>query len=341
MASEPLVRRRTGRWALGVGALLASGIAAAQSTDFIQWDRNYRSRGDWTAQQFTVTASRATFRLRAATDYRADTFVFAPSELRRFQRNQSVRAWGMDNEFGTMTLTLPRGTYYLGTRNQVSGRNRIRVEFDFLLNVPGSRFVGWGIADAGYVPVDGGWWYHTFRVERGIRNFMDGCTTGIETYIIPSSDVWSFTRGDRFRYYAQYSGTATSLPGLYELRLPVGGYAIAFWNSDYWDEGPVTYDIERWSGGSSRAPMGLSTAAGGALSVGSAFSSAGVDEVRPVRDVSEMLFGRQASATGLVWHPGRNAVNRGGFSSFAPALPQGTPRTALNAPAVARQIAGN
>jgi hypothetical protein len=296
-------------------AASSTAISVAQSTDFIQWDRRYTRNGEWTVQRFSVTASRLSFRIRAATDLQADIIVFPPSELYRFQRNQSVRGWGMDNEFGLLTVTLNRGTYYVGTRNQVRNSNRVRLEFDTLLRVPGWRFSHYGIMDAGYVPRDGGWWVDEFQVRRNVRHYIDGATTGIETYILPSDEIDPFTDGDAFYYYPAYSGRSSTQPGLYEVRLPFGWYALAFWNSDRSRPRPVVYDEERWV--RSYAPTIQSLLSGSAVTWGPIISSPGVAEEPKQTDAARFAtdLGRSNGAT-MLRHPGfGSSIRRNAFSA--------------------------
>jgi hypothetical protein len=96
-----------------------------------------------------------------------------------------------------------------------------------------------------YVDANGGKLWHGFTVQEGFRYFVDGCNTGLSTYVIRENELGAFQNGQSFNYYSDYSGTDNAFPGLHELKLPPGTYYLAFANDNANDK-PVTYTLERW-----------------------------------------------------------------------------------------------
>ena len=262
--------------ACAVFAVVPTSAQSSIDTYFTDKHGTFSGYGGYWYQQFTLSAKR-TFVLRVAADYRADTAIIVPGQLSNFINNQGFSGYSLfDDSFGTKSVTLTAGTYYLAVRNQVSGTNTYRLELDYDIKVPADanytyKFIDNYLQGTRTVGAWGGKLWHGFTVQSGYRYFLDGCNTGLSTYVIPAHQLDAFRNNSTFTYYTSYSGNDNAYPGLHEIKLPAGSYYLAFTNSNSIGKA-VTYTMERWqrtpktSGGVPGATIDLSGAAGWAIS---------------------------------------------------------------------------
>lgn len=223
---------------------------SAVETYFIDKGGSFNGIGAYWHQQFTVGSTK-TFVLRFTSDYAADCAVFKSDQLANFVNNRSFSGYAMfDNSFGTKSVTLGPGTYYVGARAQSQTSSAYRLELDYDITVPKTAAGSWSFVDvyiqgSKYVDSNGGRIWHGFTIQSGYRYFIDGCNPGMSVYIIPAGELSAFTSGGSFQYYTSFSGTDPALPGLSELNLAPGSYYLAVHNGNAVDR-PVTYTLERW-----------------------------------------------------------------------------------------------
>jgi len=230
-------------------ALFAAQSVYAQSspdTYFIDLSRTLSRRGDYVYQEFTVSQT-TTLDLRFAMDYSADAAILLDGELSNFINNRGYRGYGIfDSVFGTKTkVTIPRGRYYAAVRSEASAANTVRFEVDYNLSLDDAYRYDWYFGDAKYVQPNGGKVWQPFTIEDGIRYFVDGCNSGVEVYVIPNSELSNFIAGRSFRYYSDFAGEDNAYPGLWELDLSPGDYALVFRNQETVAHA-VTWQAERW-----------------------------------------------------------------------------------------------
>jgi hypothetical protein len=97
-----------------------------------------------------------------------------------------------------------------------------------------------------FVVANGGYLTQAFTIQSGFRYFMDGGNSGLDTYIIPASQIANFRDNVTFNYYTDDSGIGdASQPGYYELNLAPGNYYLCFKNNEAIKKG-VVYTLERW-----------------------------------------------------------------------------------------------
>jgi hypothetical protein len=217
--------------------------AAGQSTYFADDSLTLNGVGAWRTQEFTLSR-RTTFALRFVSDYQAQCAIIPPSEIGNFRNNRAFRGWALfDRTIGTKFITLNPGRYFVGMRNMTRGGNTCRYELDYDLVVSGWRFLGFGMQSNAYVAPRGGKRWHEFVIQPGRRYYLDGANSGVQTWLIPVSELANFRAGRTFRYYPTYSGGGMDQPGLTELRLPAGRYALVFRN-DQGNAKAVTYNLE-------------------------------------------------------------------------------------------------
>ena len=236
---------------MALGLLAFSSVArSAVETYFIDKGGTFNGTGAYWHQQFTVGSTK-TFVLRFTSDYAADCAVFKSDQLTNFVNNRSFSGYAMfDNSFGTKSVTLGPGTYYVGARGQSQTSSAYRLELDYDIKVPATSTESWSFVDvyiqgSKYVDANGGRMWHGFTIQSGFRYFIDGCNPGMSVYIIPAGELSAFTSGGTFQYYTNFSGTDPALPGLSELNLAPGSYYLAVHNTNAVDR-PVTYTLERW-----------------------------------------------------------------------------------------------
>ncbi len=223
-----------------------SGEAPDNDTYFIDLDASFSQLNEYRFHSFTVTRS-ATFDLRLASDYAADAALIAASELPDFTAGRPFEGYGVfDNVFGTHpAITLGPGQYYAVVRNQVSGANTVRFEVDLQLTLDDYRWYDWYFSGARMLPANGGRLWQPFSMVTGARLFIDGCNSGLDTYVIPDSEIENFRNQREFRYYTAYGGSSRSFPGQWEIRLPPGSYWLVFRNNDATAHA-VTWQAQRW-----------------------------------------------------------------------------------------------
>ena len=231
--------------------LLGSQRAQALDTYFIDKAGTFSSTGDWWVQGFTVGTT-TTFVLRFASDYAADAAVFSTAQLSNFENNHSFTGYSvLDNKIGTSYVTLSPGTYYVGARGQTGGASTYRLELDTRVAPLSDTYNTYAYVDmplsaAKYVGANGGKLWQGFTIASGYRYFLDGCNSGLDTYVIPATELSNFTAGRGFSYFTDYSGQQdTANPGFWELNLSPGSYYLAFSNSNSISKA-VVYTMERW-----------------------------------------------------------------------------------------------
>jgi len=153
-----------------------------------------------------------------------------------------------DNKFGTQSLTLNPGSYYVGIRNTSSATsNQYGLELDYAMNIPGLSYIDTYLSQASTVGANGGKVWQPFTIQCGFRYLMDGGNSGLKTYIIPADQLAGFQNNQGFKFYTDYSSDYddTAQPGYYEVKLPAGDYYLVFSN-DTTVTKAVTYIMERW-----------------------------------------------------------------------------------------------
>lgn len=228
--------------------------ARALDTMFLEEGRSVSGLGASWMQGFTISGTK-TFVLRFASTYKADAAIISASQVSNFKNNQGFSGYGLfDDSYGTKTVTLGAGSYYLAMRSQVSGSNYLQIELDYYPEEQGYEASFSGPSGAEKVGKNGGKLWHGFTWVSGSANkaYVDGVNSGVTYWVIPASDLNAFKNGGSFSYY--YTSSLTNEPGLTWLNLPTGSYYLAFLNSDSVDQ-TVTYHlwemIPSGSGGSS------------------------------------------------------------------------------------------
>ena len=198
---------------------------------------------------FTLSRD-TTLVLRFVADYQAQAAVIPSSQLTAFQNGGSFSGYGsFDRVTGTQTFRVPAGTYYLVVRNMQSASNRYRAELDFDINLRPEQgrtftFVDLPLNAARSISA-GSRTTVSFTIQSGYRYFLDGASIGLGSYIIDGRDASAFNAGNRVDYYADYGGEDGAYPGLWELKLPPGTYALAISNAEN-KSNPIVYTMERW-----------------------------------------------------------------------------------------------
>ena len=232
---------------------MVTPVCAQEPTQFISsQNATFFSVGDSWYQEFTLSGTR-TFVLRFASDYACDAAVLQEKEKDNFINNLGFSAFASFSAgYGTKSVTLGAGTYYLCVRSRSDGENTYSVELDYDLVLADDdqytySYAGTIMNEATSVSPNGGSLTHGFTIQEGYRYFIDGCNSGMETYIIPDYEVSAFQSGSTFQYYDAYSSPEAdgSYPGLYEVKLQPGTYYLAFRNSTAIRKSTV-YIMEVW-----------------------------------------------------------------------------------------------
>lgn len=298
MISESISRKTAALIAAATFVLSATSVEAVD-TYFADQTDTFTQPNDYWYQQFTVNST-TRFVLRFTSEYLADAAVVTSGQINSFINNNSFTGYAVfDNKFGTQSVTLAAGTYYLCARNQSSGANAYRMELDYDIQVPNTAtqtysYAGIVMNGTEYVDSNGGKLWHGFTIESGYRYFIDGCNPGMDVFIIPAASLSVFQSGGTFQYYTDYSGfNDAQLPGLSELNLGPGAYYLAVVNKNGVDR-PVTYTLERWK---IQAPPSGSVEMTGA----SSWATSGNQVEIKVAKVSNKASGRSGSLRLRLW----------------------------------------
>ncbi len=190
-----------------------------------------------------------TFTLYAAADYSASIIIFDTSDLDRFLNGGSVSYYdGFSGRFGITTITLSAGEYTLGARNRVNGPNTISYELEFWTpEISGAEYYDTYFNGVESLSAGSRHW-HSFTVQSGFAYVVEGLNTGIDSYLIPESELSDFKAGRSFSYFEDYSSTNDpNQPGLHTINdLTPGTYYLAFHNSSS-ESHALVYAMYRYS----------------------------------------------------------------------------------------------
>jgi len=234
------------------GLLFLTNHVSAQNpaeTYFLQAASSFSTFGQSTSQGFTVSAN-STFTLRFTSDYACDCAVVKVSQIQAFTSNQSyTSSASFSAKFGTKNITLGPGSYYLAVRNRVASANSYSVELDkrssSYQDTSGRYTYAAALMNTSRaVPIGGKLWQQ-FTIKTGFRYFLDGCNSGVRSYVIPASEIESFKSGSSFEYFTAYSDNNKSNPGLFELKLAPGSYYFCSANETDTPR-TITYTLNAW-----------------------------------------------------------------------------------------------
>lgn len=196
-------------------------------------------------EKFSISRT-TTFAFRFSTMYKAQAAIIAESQVTAFKNMQSFSGYGIfDNVFGTKSVTLNAGIYYVAIRNTNSGQNKWSMELDEeLILPPTDRAVrnDYYLNATKSLP-DGGKTWQAFSVQAGYRYFLDGCNVNTVFFTIPESELSQFQNNQNFNSYSDYNGSDGQAPGLYEIKLNPGTYYLVSRGNG---ASSYTYTMERW-----------------------------------------------------------------------------------------------
>ena len=234
----------TGGTGGGTGATNYS--PAADSTYFQSLSTQRDSQGAVVDASFTLQTSQ-TFVFRFMSDFKAQAAVLTPDQFSAFQNQQAFSGFGLfDGQYGYHGVTLDPGTYAVAMRSNVPDNNTLQYELDLPSNIQGWTRNDYYIADSGTLAVGARRW-QPFTVQAGIRYLIDGDNSGLNSYVIPASELSNFQAGATFQYYPPYSSDSgdPSQYGFYELVLSPGDYYLAQFNPTQIGK-TWGYIMERW-----------------------------------------------------------------------------------------------
>ncbi|HEX2724070.1 MAG TPA: hypothetical protein VHM24_14225 [Gemmatimonadaceae bacterium] len=221
---------------------------ATPDTYFADGGSTLQFRG-YNTTQLTVSVT-TDFVFRFASDYQAQAAIITPAQLNNFTSFAAFSGFGLfDNTYGTKSVTLSPGTYYLAVRNTSSGDNSWRYELDKAIRLDPDQGYSFSFSSFDlqrtYQLTAGQRSTQPFTVLAGYRYFIDGCNSGLDFFIMPAVEGPKFLNGQSFQTYTPYTGTGKAHPGLWEIRLPAGDYVIGTRNIETSSHAMV-YTLERW-----------------------------------------------------------------------------------------------
>jgi hypothetical protein len=229
----------------GGGGTTPPTVTTPSTTFLASQNVNASAYGYYTTEQFTVSTT-TTFFFRLASQYNMQGAIITPSQLSNFTSMAAFTGYGIfSSQFGTQTVTLAPGTYYVAMRNTRSGANKWSWELDYSCTFPASdrvTFYDMYMSEALTYATDVKFW-RPFKIETGARYFLDGCNINTEFYIIPASELSKFQAGQSFQYYTDYYLAGGGSPGFWEIRLPVGDYVLVASGTG---QSTSTFRMERW-----------------------------------------------------------------------------------------------
>lgn len=236
----------TGGGGTGGGGGTTPPTVTTPSTTFLASQNvNASAYGYNTTQQFTLSTT-TTFYFRLASQYNVQAAIITPAQLTNFTSMAAFTGYALfNNQFGTQYITLNPGTYYVAVRNSSNVANKWSWELDYLYTFPASDRVSYYdtyLSDALTYATSNKFW-RPFKIEAGVRYFIDGCNINTEFYVIPASELSKFQMGQTFQYYTDYYLAGGGSPGFWEIRLPVGDYVLVGSGTG---QNTSTFRMDRW-----------------------------------------------------------------------------------------------
>ena len=229
----------------GGGGTTPPTVTTPSTTFLASQNVSAGSYGIVTTEQFTISTT-TTFYFRLASQYNMQAAIITPAQLSNFTSMAAFTGYGIfSNQFGMQVVTLSAGTYYVGMRNTTSGPNKWSWELDYLYTFPASDRVSFYdiyVSDALTYATNAKFW-RPFKIESGVRYFLDGCNISTEFYIIPASELSKFQAGQTFQYYTDYYLAGGGSPGFWEIRLPLGDYVLVGSGTG---QSTSTFRMDRW-----------------------------------------------------------------------------------------------
>jgi len=230
----------------GSGGNTNPATTTTPSTFFIaDQDHSVNAFGAYYTQQFSISKT-TTFSFRFSTLYKAQAAIIQEGQLSAFKNMQAFNGYGIfDNVFGTKTVTLDAGTYYVAIRNTNNGQNKWSMELDADIALPSSdratRYDYYLSENKAFA--SGGKTWQPFTVQTGYRYFLDGCNVNTDFFIIPEAELSKFQNGQSFNSYTDYNSNAGEAPGFYEVKLNAGTFYLVSRSNQV---SSYTYSMERW-----------------------------------------------------------------------------------------------
>jgi hypothetical protein len=236
----------TGGGGTGGGGGTTPPTVTTPSTTFLaNQGHNVSAYGAYSTESFTVSTT-TTFFFRLASVYNVQAAIITPSQLANFTSMAAFTGYAIfNNQFGTQTVTLAPGTYYVGVRNTTNAANTWSWELDFTYSFPASdrvTFYDVYFQDALTFASDAKFW-KPFTIQAGARYFLDGCNVNTECFIIPASELSKFQAGQTFQYYTAYYLSGGGSPGFWEITLPLGDYVLVGRGTGH---STCTFRMDRW-----------------------------------------------------------------------------------------------
>ncbi|MGI9897456.1 hypothetical protein ACKVMY_18015 [Vibrio natriegens] len=219
-------------------------IASCEGAFIARQGAQFTAAGDYWYQNFEVQdGAIGEFVYRVVATGNIGAAVIDESDVSRFINGESVGAYSyFSQQIGTQSLTLSPGTYSVALRNQQSNESRYSIELDCQKTYSDAVRVD-ATSYSEQIPA-GGRYYRSLNVIDGYRLWIDGVNLGLETFIIPASQLNAFTSGQQFEYYTDFGSIGSpNQPGGYEIKLSPGDYYLALRNPTD-EQMPVTYTIE-------------------------------------------------------------------------------------------------
>lgn len=231
-------------WFILFIASLNQAMASCEGAFIARQDARFSAQGDYWYQGFEVPeGSVGEFVFRVVAVGSIDATVIDEADVQRFIDGQSVGAYSIfSQKIGTQGISLPAGNYAVALRNRLDGESRYSIELDCDKTYSDATRID-AMTRAEQISA-GAKYYHSLTVNEGYRLWVDGVNLGLETFIIPSSQLSAFTSNQEFQYYTDFGSIASAnQPGGYEIKLSPGEYYLALRNLN--DEPmPVTFTIE-------------------------------------------------------------------------------------------------
>ena len=199
--------------------------------------------GDYDSVFFTLDRDTYLF-LDAAPQYKATAAVVTEASFNNFKNGGTYQQYLiLDNQFGFVGGTVPAGNYYAAIRSNASGPSQYSLEISAItVTNPAS----WDLDQSQTIAVQpGGRAWMPITVRDGFTTFVNGANSGLNTDIIPASELDNFRAGRTYQRFTDYANDSQGKG--YPLHWILDNLSAGLYYAAAFNPGTVVQSLDQWT----------------------------------------------------------------------------------------------